>query len=378
MAKERTGYVFKSNGKFYARFDYTDSNGKRRQVKRIAKTKSEAERILKTLLREFEDQGETAIEAVGMTFNELADYYEENYAKPAKFVNNRKIEGLRDLKHVQLFLRVFREYFGKKKLRSITYGDLMKFRSHRLETPTRRNTPRMLTTANRELSCLRRIFNIALRQGWIIKNPFNCGDTLIESSAERKRERILTLDEERRLLAACDHPQRKHLKPLLIALLDTGARKGETLKLIWRDIDFERRLITFQAENTKTLKTRQVAMTSRLYKELEKLWYESNKNLNGFVFGIKDNVKRSFSSACREAGIKEGGINGLTLHCLRHSAATRLVKGQMPIQMVGRILGHTQPQTTYRYLTANDETLHQAASILEKLQELPVSSEFIN
>jgi integrase len=65
---------------------------------------------------------------------------------------------------------------------------------------------------------------------------------------------------------------------------------------------------------------------------------------------------------------KHGGIDGLTLHSLRHTAATRLVKGNLPIQMVGRILGHTQPQTTYRYLSANDETLFQAASILESVQ----------
>ncbi len=41
----------------------------------------------------------------------------------------------------------------------------------------------------------------------------------------------------------------------------------------------------------------------------------------------------------------------------------------MRIQLVGRILGHQQPQTTYRYLSANDETLRQAASILESIQE---------
>jgi len=53
---------------------------------------------------------------------------------------------------------------------------------------------------------------------------------------------------------------------------------------------------------------------------------------------------------------------------LRHTAATRLIKGQMPIQMVSRILAHQNPQTTYRYLSANDDTLRQAASILESIQ----------
>lgn len=110
----------------------------------------------------------------------------------------------------------------------------------------------------------------------------------IEVSAERQRERILTLEEEQRLLLACEHWQRKHLKPFLISLLDTGARKTETLKLKWKDIDFEKRLITFQALNTKTLRTRQVGITNRLINELETLWQKSNKDLNEIVFGIVD------------------------------------------------------------------------------------------
>lgn len=271
-------------------------------------------------------------------------------------------------------------------MREITYGDIYNYRSERLKVKTQYNRQRTLASMNRELCVLRRMLNIALRESWILKNPFNSGESLISTAGERKRERILTIEEEQRLLAACDErtitytrkgkvmtvidkgENRKHLKPFLIALLDTGARKGEMLKLIWRKVDFERRIIVFEAVTTKTLQTRSVAMTSRLYDELQRLWQESDKNLDSLVFGISDNVRKSFSSACKAAGIKEGGLDGLTLHCLRHTAAVRLVKGQMPIQMVGRILGHTQPQTTYRYLSANEETLHQAASILDSIQ----------
>lgn len=288
--------------------------------------------------------------------------------KPLEFVDERKVSGLRDWKHYSPFLKIFCEYFGKRTLKEITYSNLISFRAHRLKIPTQYERQRSIRTVNRELTCLRRIFNIAVQENWIIRNSFNCGGSSIKVSAERKRERIL-ITEESRLLRACEHPQRKHLKPLLIALLDTGARKGEMLKLKWKDVDFELRLITIQALNTKTLKKRQVAITQRLYAELTILWKNSDKNFDSLVFGITDNVRKSFSSACKMTGIKEGGIDGLTLHSLRHSAATRLLKGQMPIQMVGRILGRSQPQTTYRYLSANDETLRQAASILESIQE---------
>ncbi len=76
-------------------------------------------------------------------------------------------------------------------------------------------------------------------------------------------------------------------------------------------------------------------------------------------------------SVCKAAGVKYGGVDGLTLHPLRHTAATRLVKGQMPLQIVGRILGHSQPQTTYRYLSADTEAAARAAAILESFQAQP-------
>jgi len=380
---ERTGYIFQDkNGKWYARTTFTDRTGKRRNIKKTAKDKTDAKAILKTIIRQIEDEGEKYIDGSRMTFNELADHYETHYLKEAEYVDERKISGLRDVARAKGFLIHFRAYFGRQRLREITYGDIYSYRSERLKTQTKYKRPLRLASMNRELAVLRRMLNIALRQGWISKNPFNAGEPLIIVSGERKRERILTLEEEVRLLESCDHPQRKHLKPLLIALLDTGARKGEMLKLRWTDVCFVTRMITFRALNTKTLKSRSVAITNRLYGELLALWEASNKDPNSTIFGISDNVRNSFKSACKAAGIKHGGIDGMTIHSLRHTAATRLVRGQMPIQMVGRILGHTQVNTTYRYLSADAEIAQQAAAILDALQpsteKTEVASEMVN
>lgn len=367
--KTRNGYIYEEKGKWIARVTVKDHNGKRRNLKRTVESKSKANEALRQLLNQIETEGMKGIDAAKMTFNDLANYYITHYVVEPLYMNDRKIAGLRDWKRRKNMVKMFCSYFGNYKIREITYDNLLFFRAKRFKTLKSNNEERSITTVNRELACLRRIFNIALRQDWIIKNPFNRGESLIDVSAERQRERILTLDEEQRLLSACDHPQRKHLKPILISLIDTGGRRGETLKLKWKDIDFEKRLITFQALNTKTLRKRQVAITARLLSELKQLWEKSDKNPNSLVFGIADNVSKSFASACKEAGIKQGGIDGVTIHSYRHTAATRLVQGQLPIQMVGRILGHTQPQTTYRYLTANNETLFKAASIFEELQE---------
>lgn len=366
--KERIGQLFenKKTGKWVARVAYKNTNGKKTAIQKTAETEEGAKKLLKKLIDKVENGGRKEIEADKMSFNDLADYYESHYAKPAKFVDDRKIEGLRNYKRIKGFLKNFRAYFGKMRLKAIGYEEILAFRNYRLSIPTHYKKTRNIATMNRELSSLRRVFNIGIRKGWIIRNPVNMGEPLIDKSAERRRYRILTLEEEKRLLDACTG-KRKHLKSLIILLLDTGARRGETLLLKFSDLDFENRLITYQALNTKTLKKRQVAMTSRVYDELQKLWENSDKSLDSNVFGFSD-VCRSFIVACQEAGIETGRPHGITIHSLRHTAATRLVKGQMPIQMVGRILSHQDPITTYRYLTANDDTLREAATIFESIQ----------
>ncbi|MGI8837781.1 MAG: tyrosine-type recombinase/integrase [Pyrinomonadaceae bacterium] len=369
--RERKGFTYYAQNEqcWIARTSVTDDQGRRRYLKRRAKSKSDAEAKLKILLRQIDDEGSKVVDFNQLTFNDLANYYEKIYLHEAVYVGGQKVSGFRDVARPRQLLKHFRDFFGRTKLREITYGNLISYRDKRFKTLTQYQRQRTTASWNREAAVLRRIFNVALQQGWILKNPFHCGDPLLIISAERRRERILTLTEEARLLEACDsHPYRKPLKPLLVFLVDTGCRKSEALKLCWRSVCFNSRIVTIEGMTTKTLKTRQVMMTERIYKEFVALWEVSSKDLNRCVFGITDNVRKSFASACQIAGIKHGGVDGLTLHSLRHTAATRLVKGQMPLQMVGRILGHSQPQTTYRYLSADAETTAQAAAILEAFQ----------
>ncbi len=108
------------------------------------------------------------------------------------------------------------------------------------------------------------------------------------------------------------------------------------------------------------MKERQVAITTRLALELERLKANAPDKPNGLVFGINDNVKRSFTAARSDAG-----LNDVRFHDLRHTAATRLVGAHVPLSEVGRVLGHTQANTTYRYVNANVETAKRAAAALD-------------
>jgi integrase len=166
---------------------------------------------------------------------------------------------------------------------------------------------------------------------------------------------------------------RSHLRAIIIAALDTGCRRGELLKLKWSDIELESRAITLQAFNTKTMRERKLAMTTRLYLELERLWEASDRNCESLVFGIHDNVKHAFTSVRNKAGLPD-----LRFHDLRHTAATRLVSCHISLPEVGRVLGHTKPQTTYRYTNLTSETAKRAAFALESFSSEASATESLD
>jgi integrase len=370
MANSRSGYVFQNKkGAWYARTTITDNNGNRRNIKRRAKDKQDAKRILKSILKELDTEGVNAVDLSKLTFNELADFYSTNYCKPAEYVDGEKVSGLRDVFRAQYSVARFRGYFGKRRLRDITYEEVRSYHASRLKQHTHFKRPPNVATMNRELGILRRLFNIAVRQGWMLRNPFSAGEPLISPASERKRERILSFAEECKLLEACDNPLWPFLRPLVVCLLDSGSRLSEFLQhLRWRSVCFESRTVTIEAMTTKTLKARKVTMTGRMFQELITMRGAAKAEDERVFKATVRQARFGLRHACKAAGIEYGSPYGITYHSFRHSAAVRLVKGQMPLQMVGRILGHSQPQTTYRYLSADTETMAQAATIFEAFQ----------
>lgn len=370
MARLQTGYTYQDKkGRWYCRYDYKDESGTWRTIRRRADSKAKAKELLDNLLREFKERGQKAIDGDRMSFNDLADFYRDTYLIEPQYVNERKVAGLRDWYNYRLLLTVLQSYFGERKLKTISHSDLERFRIQRLKTPTRHGKQRSIAAVHRELSLLRRMLNVAKRNRWIPENPFDAGDSLIRPGDERPRERIITREEETRLLAACTG-YRAHLRPILICALDTGMRRGEILKLKWADIDFINRLIFVRAFNTKTMRERQVALTTRLSAELEQLQAKSKKAPDALVFGVVDNVKKAFNTARRMAGLPD-----VRFHDLRHTAASRLVQSQIALSEVGRVLGHTQPATTYRYVNANAETARRAAAALDLFNGVTIETD---
>jgi integrase len=370
MGRPRSGSIWTdSSGQLFARVTYTDETGKRKDIKRKAVSRTHARERIKEMLREAEEKGEESLDSSRVTFSQLAKHYTDRYAKAPRYVGNRKVSGLRSYVEVKRVVKILEGHFGNTRIRSITHGDVLHFKTERLDTPVKppstkkprkkklKNKQRSIATVNRELTVLKRMFSIALREGWILRHPFTGSDTLISSSDETKRTRVLSREEEELLLDACDE-NRSKLRPIIIMALDTGMRRGEILSLRWRDVDFENKRVNIQAMNTKTLRSRSVPISPRLLDELNALTCRGQAQR---VFGITDTVKRSWATAKRVAGIAD-----LRFHDLRHTCATRLVQGGLPIAEVSRILGHTSVVTTFRYANVDDSTFDRMLAILER------------
>jgi integrase len=370
----RVGCAIRHKDSWYALVTVTDPmTKKRRYIKRKAKpdTKSAALELARQLAQSI---GRDAARPYGSpsTLYQLLEHFVDHYVFPAEYVEGRKIAGYRSHASITGYIDAIRATMKDIPMSVLTYGMIRNLRLALLKQETtqsraiRKKNPkalpvtRTLANVHRILAVVRHALNIAEREAWIDRNPFEQGPPLINPKDEKSRQRICSREEETALLDACNEDERRHLRSVLICAFDTGMRRGEILSLDWNDVDLKHSVIRVRAFNTKTMTGREVPITSRLAFELRRT--AKSLGSTGRVFSIAG-VRRSFSTAKRLAKVE-----GLRFHDIRHTAATRMVEGGMSLAETGRILGHSEPRTTYRYTNANAATLERAAAIMEAYQ----------
>lgn len=377
MPKSRSYSIIKRPDRdgLYLRLWVDNEDGTKTRINRRIENRSEGKRLAEQITREVQQHGAKIIESDRMKFSQLAQHYEQTKLIPPKYQGEAKIAGLRSYKTQARRLKTLVEYFGHRLIKSITHGDVERFKLKRLELPTWRGDERSHADVNRDLALLRIVFNYAKKQGWVAKNPFERGEALITSAHETKRDRVLGREEELRLLLACEKPARQHLRPILILLLDTAMRKGEALSLNWSDVDLDSGIIRLRATITKTAKPRVVPITSRLRIELEKLRVFEAGKPDARIFKYGD-FKRAYAAACEEAGIA-----GVRIHDLRHTAITRMIESGMPHAQVMVVSGHSEFSTFRRYVSTDGDAVRRAGEALDAWHAMPTvatQSEYVN
>jgi integrase len=362
MPRERTGCVVKRKGKIWARISYTDENGKRRELLRVAVDRADARRKLKLLREELDHptaRREASIDGSKMTFAELADAFTADRITEPVYQGDRKLSGMRSYKNALGFLKPLRSFFGTKKIREISAADLEAYKLLRLRTPRQRDgKERTITSCNRELSLARRIFNWSKRRGFLAVNPFDNTENLISPADEVKRNRVLSFEEEARLLSVCVG-KREHLRACILVATTSGLRKNEQFTLVWSDVSLKEHLIHLKSYNSKTAKARIVPISEQAAMLLEQMRGDAPDDALVFTCG---DIKRSFATACRLAGIQD-----LHWHDLRHTFATRLAAENVPLSIVAGLLGHSGLNLVLRYANTTKEHVAKAAEVMNRL-----------
>ncbi|HEX8370874.1 MAG TPA: site-specific integrase [Pyrinomonadaceae bacterium] len=380
--RKKDGSLKTINGILYARIQFKDEiTGKRKEKLIPAENRTNGRELVKEMRKDLQNHGEKVLRSDKMTFKELAEKYDELKLVEAVYQDGRKVAGRRSVKPLKSSLKPLVEHFGRKVIKNIKLSDLEAYKLSRLNTPVeievntkvkneeggrkkyrivkvKKIRQRKISTVNRELQLLRAIFRFAKSDKLISASPFD-DQQIISASAELERDRTLSPEEERRLLAVCVD-NKAHLRPLIITAIDTAMRRGELFKLCWRDVNFDDGIIIVQATNTKTEKTRFIGMTSRMKDELIKLWEVSPKDRDTIVFGITNTIKKSWKTACHLAGIED-----LHFHDLRHTATTRLIRASVPQSEAMKITGHTQLKTFQRYMNLTNESVTASANLLD-------------
>ena len=248
----------------------------------------------------------------------------------------------------------FLPIFGNKNITDITVQDVENYKLHRkIETMSmpknigKREQDISFRSVNMEISILHNFFNFCIENGYIDKNPA----TGIKKLNELSRLKTLSNEDIQKLINGATN---KLTRDLITFLIYTGCRKGEALNLKWDDVDLQNDVIAIKG--TKTKYDRYIPISKPL-KELLKA-VEKNQdclyvfNRNGDKIA---NFRKSFMTACRNAGLKD-----LRIHDLRHVFASKMVMNGTSLYITGELLGHRTTQMTKRYSHLVPDTLKKA------------------
>jgi integrase len=174
---------------------------------------------------------------------------------------------------------------------------------------------------------------------------------------EHPRERFLGRKEIERLSVVLSEHENQRFAHIVRLLLLTGARKGEVLNARWDQFDLEAGVWTKPAATTKQRRLHRAPLSSAAVQLLLMIRAGVPDDCPWVFPGDAEGkpvqeVKRFWDDVRAKADIRDA-----RLHDLRHTFASLLVSGGMSLPMIGKLLGHTQVQTTQRYAHLYDDPL---------------------
>jgi len=225
--------------------------------------------------------------------------------------------------------------------------------------------------ANRNLMLLSAMFNKA--EEWGLRQDGSNPCRHVKRYPQKNKERYLTKEEMAKLIETLDYRKNAGLEnPFFVAaiklLLFTGARLGEIQTAKWEYL----RENILELPDSKTGKKRIYLGTAALNVLTNLPRFEDNpyiiagRKKGAYLENIHGPWKR-----VREAA----GLEDVRIHDLRHTFAAYAATNRLSLHMTGKLLGHSQPQTTMRYAHLADAPMLEAAEQVNDAMTLDIFGE---
>ncbi|WP_290813358.1 site-specific integrase [Aquidulcibacter sp.] len=203
--------------------------------------------------------------------------------------------------------------------------------------------------ASRAMQCMSAMMEWAVARGLVEANPCK----RVKRYQSNGKERYLSEDEGAAIWEAIEALQgegaiSKAAADCFRLLALTGARRGEIVGLRWPEVDLKRGLLLLPPLRHKTggqarpkaipMPTPAVSILAGIPRRSD--WVFPNSRLDGPM----EPPKRAWAKV-----VKAAGVSGVSPHTFRHTVASWAVADGQSLAVVGKVLGHSRPQTTARY-----------------------------
>ena len=156
------------------------------------------------------------------------------------------------------------------------------------------------------------------------------------------QNRHLTREEVERLLDAATLP---HIRLFILLAVSTAGRNAALLELTWGQVDFERGVVDLRTPGSSRKKGRgSPAMSDSLRVAL--IEAREGARSNYVIEWAGDRVTKVRKSLA--AAAKRAGLDGVTPHVFRHTAAVWLAEGGAQMGEIADFLGHSDDRITQR------------------------------
>lgn len=253
-------------------------------------------------------------------------------------------------------LATFSEIFKGRNLNEIPPMLLEQAKKRLLNEPIAKGGTRKASTVNQKFSVLRRVFSLAVENGYLNANPLTHVRKLKQ---DEPTDRVLFADEETALRSAMTTQVR--FFPLTIffeLVMQTGMREAEACYLSPGEVDLQKRLIKLTKERTKEGKEKVIPLNDRAYALLTDRLPDVDKYFVGVSAG---HLRSLWTEVCAIAGVK-----GITIHGLRHTVSTRMAEAGVPDAVRMALFGHSTVKMTQHYTHPGIESLGAAVETLSR------------